>query len=111
MSGTSINRQRREVDFLLDSVFIDYSVQGGWSRTADAHQIAALATARAIVGIEPGVATDQAICHEELVRTIRSGASLPEAVRIARLTEPAKSAFDRLCKRDSELAAIGGPAA
>lgn len=92
-----------EIQFLLNLEFLNQAHQGGVFEDTISASVTALAMSQS-KGFGPSRQERQSmgICHAELVRLVRSGLRLDQAVMQARMTEPAASAFKHL--QDTMLA-------
>ena len=86
-----------QIETLLDHEFLNCAYQGGMFADTNASMVTALAMAQSS-GCGPSREERQcmATCHDELVRLVRSGMRLDQAVKQARKTQPAITAFNKL---------------
>ena len=82
---------------LLNNEFLNCAYHGGVFADTNASMVTALAMAQSS-GFGPSREERQcmATCHDELVRLVRAGLRLDQAVKQARMTEPAAAAFKQL---------------
>ena len=86
-----------QIETLMNFEFLNQTYQGGFYRDTTAGSVTALAMAQSS-GCVPSREERQwmVTCHDELVRLVRSGLRLDQAVKQARMTAPAGAAFAQL---------------
>ena len=85
-----------QIETLLDHEFLNCAYQGGMFADTNASMVTALAMAQSS-GCGPSREERECMttCHDELVRLVRSGLRLDQAIKQARKTQPASTAFNQ----------------
>lgn len=86
-----------QIETLLDHEFLNCAYQGGMFSDTNASMVTALAMAQSS-GCGPSREERECMvtCHDELVRQVRNGLRLDQAVKQARKMQPASAAFKKL---------------